>query len=142
MNLIARQAITAETIRRWQGRAFAWGTADCVRLVLCHLKRCGARPAIGTAGTWRTALGAARALNRAGFANLGEALDILPLARIAPAAALIGDVVQLPSPDRFEALAIALGNGRVLAWIEGHDDAGCTVLQPIAPPLAAWRVPV
>jgi hypothetical protein len=142
MDLPARQAITGETIKRWQGRAFAWGTADCARLVLCHLKRCGARPALGTAGTWRSALGAARALGRAGFANLGEALDAVGLPRIAPAFAMIGDVVQLPSPDRFEALGIVLGNGRVLAWIEGADDHGCTVLQPLLPPLAAWRVPV
>lgn len=141
MDLIARHRITVETQRRWQGRAFAWGTADCARLVLCHLKRCGAPVPIGKAGTWRTALGAARALARAGFANLGEALDAAPLVRIAPAAVMLGDVVQLPSPDRFEALGIALGNGRVLAWID-DDNHGCTVLQPLAPPLAAWRAPV
>lgn len=142
MSLLQRHAVTAETLKRWQGRAFAWGTADCARLVLCHLKRCGARPVLGKAGTWRSAVGAARALERAGFARLADALDAVPLARIAPAAAMQGDIVALPSEDRFDALGIVLGNGRVLSWIEGGEDHGCTVLQPLAPPLVAWRVPL
>jgi hypothetical protein len=44
----------------------------------------------------------------------------------------------MPSADSFDALAIALGNGRVLGY---HDDApgGATVLQPVLF-ITAWRV--
>lgn len=140
MSLLQRHAVTAETLKRWQGREFAWGTADCARLAACHLRRAGHQPPLNRSGQWRTALGAARALQRAGFANLADALDAVPLLRIAPAAAMQGDIVALPSEDRFEALGIVLGNGRVLSWIGGDAAPGCAVLQPVQPPAMAWRV--
>ena len=142
MDLIARHRVTAETVKRWQGRAFAWGKADCVRLVVCHLGRCGLPSPLGKAGTWGSAVGAAKALQRMGHASVADALDALGLPRITPARAMVGDIVALPSEDHFDALGIVLGNGRVLAWIGGDADQGCAVLQPLLPPATVWQLPL
>lgn len=63
-------------------------------------------------------------------------MDAHGLDRIAPAAALAGDIVMLPGEDALGSLCIALGNGRVLGF---HQDAkGAVVMQPTAF-AAAWR---
>ena len=48
----------------------------------------------------------------------------------APAAAVVGDIVELPGEPPFGALSVAVGNGRVLGY---HQDAeGAEILQPTA----------
>jgi hypothetical protein len=135
--MVQRTAAAQATFDRFHGRAFAWGQADCARMVAFHLRKLGLTPRLAPAGSYRTALSARRALTRAGHDSLAAALDALGLERIAPAAALVGDVLALPGEDALGALVVALGNGRVLGW---HPDAaGAEVLQPLAFD-AAWRV--
>ena len=109
-----------------------------MRLAAFVLRRLGHRPQLGKAGTYRSELGAVRALKRAGYVNLADALDDLGLPRIAPAEALPCDIIMLPGEGSFGgALNIVVGNGRVLGY---HQDLpGADVLQPTEF-VAAWRV--
>jgi len=133
-----RVVATQKTLDDWKDRPFDWATGStCLRLAVEHLRRMGYRPPLSRAGTFKTALGAKGALARAGVGNLGEAVDLLGLEHIAPAMAIVGDLVELPGEAPFGALTVALGNGRVLGF---HQDApGCCVLQP-QEFVTAWRV--
>lgn len=138
--MIRRVAAAQATLDRWKGVPFALGRADCARMVAFHLRQLGLRVRVGKAGAYASPLSARRALIRAGFASLPDALDQHGLPRIPPAAAIAGDVLQLPADDDegadgIGALCVALGNGRVLGW---HPDAeGAVVMQPGAFE-AAW----
>ena len=137
--LVRRTEITQATLDRFIGRAFAWGQADCAQLAAFHLRAMGHKVLLSKAGRYRSALGAAKALKRAGFANLTEALDAHGLEQIAPASALPGDIIAIPhDPKQPEALMIVLTNGRVLGWVD--DVEGAAVLQPVQY-LRGWRVP-
>lgn len=135
--MIRRVAATQATLDRFQGKPLTYGRDDCARMVAFHLRRLKRPIALAKAGTYSSALGARRAMARFGVASLGEALDKHGLFRIAPAAAVAGDILELAGDDAMGALAIALGNGRALSW---HVDApGATVVQPLAV-VAAWTV--
>jgi hypothetical protein len=135
--MVRRVAATQATVARFQGLTFRWGQEDCARMVVFHLRQMGRPIAMAKAGSYSNALGAARAMRRFGVVSLIEALDKHGLEQIPPAAAVAGDIVAMPSADSFDALAIALGNGRVLGY---HDDAdGAAVLQPVQF-ITAWRV--
>lgn len=132
-----RAAATHATMARFKDQPFQWGKNDCARLVAFHLRKLGLPVRLAKAGTYKSALGARRALTRLGHATLLEAVDSYGMPRIAPAMAVIGDVVALPGADELGALGVAVGNGRVLAY---HEDApGAVILQP-AGFVAAWRV--
>jgi hypothetical protein len=135
--MVRRVAAAQATLDHWKGQPFVLGSADCARMAAFHLRQLKVRLKIGKAGTYRSPLTARRALIRAGFESLADALDKHGLLRIPPASAVVGDILALPAEDDLGALAIALGNGRVLGW---HPDAeGATVLQPTAF-VAAWSV--
>lgn len=135
--IVRRVAAAQATLDQFQGRPFAFGSDDCARMVVFHLRQFGLKPRIAKAGSYSTLLGARRALARAGFATLADAVDAQGLLRIPPAAAVVGDLLMMPGVDDFGALAVALGNGRVLGW---HEDAeGATVLQPVEF-VAAWCI--
>lgn len=133
--LIRRRDAAQATLDRFCGQPFAWGRTDCVRLAAFHVRQLGYRPKLAKAGAYATEPAALRALSRTGFANLFEAVDgYFP--RIAPAAALTGDLVGLDAgSDVWPALCVALGNGRVLGFHEGV----ARVLKPLLP-VVAWRV--
>ena len=97
----------------------------------------GGRVRIAKAGSYSTALGARRALGRLGVKSLPELIDAHGLLRIAPAAALPGDLLELQSDEATGAVCVVLGNGRVLGWHAAVPEA--EVLQPYAV-LSAWRV--
>lgn len=131
-----RRDAAQATLDRFKDQPFRFGKNDCARLVAFHLRKLGYRPQLGKAGTYRTALSARRALARAGFKTLAEGLDALGLARIAPAAAVVGDVVQLEGDNDLGALAVYVGNGRILGYSE--DAEGACVMQAMKIDLA-WR---
>ena len=136
--LIRRRDAAQVTLDRYLDKPFRWGEFDCGRMVAHHLRQFGIPAGLGKAGRYTTAIGARRALQRLGVGSIAEQLDRLGLARIAPAAALIGDLIAMPSEGPLDALAIAVGNGRVLGFHELTP--GATVLQPLRV-LDAWRVP-
>jgi hypothetical protein len=134
MDLNERRDITAATLERFAGKPFAFGTCDCGLMVISHLKAMGWP--IRTGGTWKTATALRRFLNRHGGTG-AACIDGWGLPRIAPAAVIIGDIVEIEGEAPFGAFAIAVGNGRIMAFHE--DAAGVAILQPTTPPLAAWR---
>ncbi len=134
--MMTRVAATQATVDRFKARPFRYGSNDCARMVAFHLKRLGLKVSLAKAGSYRSALGATRALKRLGHDSLAEAIDAMGLTRIAPAAAVVGDIVELPGEAPFGALTVAVGNGRVLGF---HEDlVGADILQP-REYLAAWR---
>lgn len=137
IEMIRRQQAAQATVDRFKGQPWQLGKNDCVRMAAFALRKMGHRPKLGKAGTYTTGAGALRALKRAGFNSLAEALDALGLARIPPAAALPGDIIMIPGEAPLDgALTVAVGNGRVLGY---HEDAtGAEVLHPVAF-IAAWR---
>ena len=143
--LIRRRDAAQATLDSWRKRRWRMGEADCVRMTAAHLRMLGYRVKLPPKGSYRTIKAARAKLEEAGFATLADALDALKLERIAPAAALVGDIIELASDDgeggllaSMGTLVVALGNGRVVGW---HPDAphGAEVLQPTEF-VAAWRV--
>jgi hypothetical protein len=132
-----RVAAAQATLDHFEGKPFAWGSCDCSRIIAWHLRKLGHKPGVARFGNYRTALGARAALTRGGFASLADVIDAIGLPRIAPAAALVGDIVQGESGDPFGAMGIYLGNGAMLGF---HEDApGATKLRRIALS-TAWSV--
>lgn len=140
--MIRRVAAAQSTKDQWVGRVFRWGRSDCARLAASHLRAAGferaAAALFATAGSYSTALGARRALRKAGFASLTDALDALGLERIAPASARVGDLVQGAAGDDLPALGVALGNGALVGFHELLAEASTLRAIDLT---AAWRVP-
>ena len=79
-----------------------------------------------------------RVLRKAGFRSLLEALDARGLVRIAPAAAMQGDLIALDAGDDNPfgaALTVAMSDGIVLGFSQGV----CSTWRPLAYQ-AAWRL--
>lgn len=133
-----RAAAAQQLLDDWRGRPIDWKKRHhCARMVTEHLRRLKHKPPLAKAGHFTTPLGGRRALQRLGVERMGEVLDQMGFERIPPAAALVGDIVELPGEAPFGALTVAMGNGRVLGWHE--DAAGAEVLQPVEY-IAAWRI--
>lgn len=139
-SMIARVGAAQATLDAFQGRAFAWGEADCARLAAFALRRLGYKPNLSRFGPYRSELGARRALKREGFAGTEDWLDsIAGLDRVPAAFALPGDVVGLPGEGGWTALTVAMGNGRLLGFHRAAQ--GCAVVQPNVEPIACWGAP-
>jgi hypothetical protein len=136
--LVRRVEAGQATLDAWRDRPFKWGKIDCARMVASHLRRMGHSVKLPPAGSYGSALTAARRLRERGWATLSDAMDSFGFDRIPPAAALPGDVIEVPGDCDLGALTIALGNGRTLGF--HPDTVGATVLQPIEY-VGAWRVP-
>jgi len=134
---IRRQQAAQAAVYRFKGQPWELGKNDCVRLAAFVLRRMGHRPQLGKAGSYSTGAGALRALKRAGFDTLADALDALGLERVPPADARVADIVMVPGEEPLDgALMIAVGNGRVLGFYEQSLQA--EVLQPTSF-ITAWR---
>lgn len=135
MNLAERTEATRATLERFAGVPFDFGRCDCGLMTIAHLKRMGWKPKTGH--LWKSTNGARKWLKAHG-GDFPAFLDSVGLQRIAPAAAIIGDVMQLCGEPPFGAFGIAVGNGRVLAF---HEDVeGAAIIQPTGLPIiAAWR---
>lgn len=136
MNIAQRAAVTTATADRFQGPAFEIGKWDCGKMLIWHLRQMGRRPKVGPGGTWKTALGLKRWLAAHGGSG-AAVLDGWGLLRIAPAAAIVGDIIELEGEPPFGAFGVALGLGRVLAY---HEDAETAVIVQPNRFVAAWRV--
>lgn len=132
-----RRRAAAATAARFQDRPFRFGVNDCARMVAFHLRKLGHRFSMPLIGSYRSRAKALLLLRARGCETLSDALDGLGFERIAPASALVGDIIMLDAGDAFGALTIAMGNGRVLGYHEAAE--GAVMMQPRAP-LRAWRV--
>lgn len=135
---VRRQQAASATIARFRAQPLAYGKNDCVRLGAFVLRKMGRKVQLAKAGTYQSVRSARRALDRAGFATIADAIDAMGLQRIPPAAALPADLVLLPGEGPFGgSLTMAVGNGRVFGYHE--DVVGADILQPLEF-VAAWRV--
>ena len=102
-------------IDRFAGKAYEPGKRDCAILAAHLLHQFGIKVPALKGCTYKTEAGALRAMRRAGFNNIMEAVDSLGLERIAPARARTGDLIGMPSACAFGcSLAVSIGNGRLL----------------------------
>lgn len=136
MEMVHRINCVTDTVAQYIDARFQWGRKDCVRMCAAHVRRMGHKVSLVKAGEYSSLQGAKAALKRAGFDTLEAALDAHFGPRIAPAAALPGDIIALPSDHEFPALAIRLSNNAVLHSSNG----GFAISEPKAF-VAAWRVP-
>ena len=122
---------------RFVGREIDYFENDCGKMVIDHLRRM--EWDIPRGGDWRSKLGLARFLKRNGGSG-AAVLDKWGLSRIAPARAILGDIIEMPGEPPFGAFGLCLGNGAVLAWSE-HEVAGerAAILRPTQF-VAAWEV--
>lgn len=142
MTEIERRVAAAQaTLDEFKDVPFRLGSRDCVRLAAAHLRRMGHQVRLPPTNSYRTLRMAKTRLNQRGHEDLIEAIDAMGLERIAPAAALPGDVLMIPAEIMDDVnlgggLAIALGNGKAVGY---HEDAvGACVLEPIMF-VTAWR---
>ncbi len=133
--LVRRRDAAQKTLDVWSKRPMKLGTSDCVRMVASHLRLLGYQVKLPASGSYRTVNSGLKALKERGFDSVEAALDAMGMQRIAPAAAIVGDIIMLPGVDRLGGLAVCLGNGRVVAYHE--DVTAAAVLQPVDY-VAAW----
>lgn len=131
--LIAAQAC----IDRFAGLPYAPGQRDCTVMARHCLHKLGLKVGIAKGVRYSSEIGGIKALKGLGFKDLIEAVDSLGLPRIAPAAALAGDLVALPTESPLGSLAVNVGNGRLLAY--GEDFAGATIIGDVKDFVCAWR---
>ncbi|PZQ55259.1 MAG: hypothetical protein DI555_07865 [Novosphingobium pentaromativorans] len=139
MPLERRHAAIEATMAKFRDQPFQWGRVDCARVAAFHLKQLGYKIAISKAGRYRTALGAAKALGRLGYASLSEMADGLGLVPIAPARMLLGDLAEIEGDSPVGTVALYAGNGNVFAFHQDHE--GLVTATPNATSiLRAWSV--
>ncbi|MGQ3041118.1 MAG: DUF6950 family protein [Brevundimonas sp.] len=136
MNIVKARAAQA-CIDRFSGSAYRPGTGDCVRLIRHHLRGVGVSVPCLKGRSWTNELTGLRLMRKLGYPDLVAAVDDLGLPRIAPARAVVGDILALPTDGGPWgcALAIAVGNGRAFGFSEGR----AQLVQPLEY-VAAWRV--
>jgi hypothetical protein len=115
-SLIERVAVTQAT-RDAFARPFEWGIADCLTMAHAHLSAFGYM--LPTIPRYRTAQGARSALKRQSALSLADLLD-RNLVRIAPAAALVGDLILLEGEKPFDALMIKM-DSKCFGWHEDYE---------------------
>lgn len=122
---------------RFLNKPYEPGKRDCLKLVKHALHTVGRRVGLASRVRYSTEAGAVKALRKLGFKTLVEAVDASGLIRIAPAMALPGDVLALPSDDGIGgALMLNLGNGKVLVFSGGV----CVTAALRETPIGAWRL--
>jgi hypothetical protein len=132
--LVKRQRAIAATMERFRGKPFAFGSVDCAKVVAFHLKQLGHKVRLSKAGQYRTLLGAQAALRRLGYDTLSDAMDGHGFARVAPAAALLGDIISYPTDHPIGALGIVINGGNSLCFHADHE-----LLVVLAPTAEATR---
>lgn len=134
-----RRAAAAEACwKRFYGKAYDPGKRDCVKLATHALIKMGHGSGSMKAFVYASEAQGLKLLRKAGFKSLPEALDARGLPRIAPAAAMQGDLIALDAGAENPfgaALTVAMADGIVLGFSEGI----CSTWRPLAYQ-AAWRL--
>lgn len=122
---------------KYTGRPLVLGSDDCVHMIAFGLKEYGIKTGLSKYGDYTTPAGARRALRKAGYMSLTEAVSGHGFFELdAPAMAWPGDIIAMPSDDdEHQALAWMASNGRAF----GNWNGIFQYFQPLAFK-AAWRV--
>ncbi|APX65591.1 hypothetical protein AV944_06730 [Sphingomonas sp. LK11] len=144
MDLIARVNATQATIDKWLDKTFEWGTADCGQMVGSHLESLGLSTLLSQAGTYTTEIGAKRVMKRLGASSMEDFLDKLGLPRIAPASAVVGDVIGFPGgrdeDHQWTALGVHVGASDILGFAAADGEDAIVRVGPVSVATVAWRV--
>lgn len=132
-----RHAAIEATIARYRDKPFAWGKVDCAKVAAFHLKQLGHKILISKAGSYGSALGAARAIKRMGYSSLAEMADGVGLAAIPYSRMLLGDLAEVEADNAIGALGLYAGNGNIFCFHEDHP--GLVTFKP-STILRAWSV--
>ena len=130
-------------LTRFADKPYDVGARDCTMMGRHLLHKLGIKVPFAKGVRYSSEIGGVKFLKKAGFDNLIQAVDALGLPRIAPASALVGDLIALPTESPIGSLAVCVGAGRFLAY--GEDFAGATVIGSITQFLeddkgpCAWR---
>lgn len=138
MNLFVRAEATQKTIDQFYDQPFEWGVADCAILACRHLDNLGIANPLDKVIGYTDEKGARKALVKLGVKGMEELADKQGFERIAPAAAILGDLVAIPGGEEgneWLGLGVALANGRILAF--ANDKA---MIGPVEVATIAWRV--
>jgi hypothetical protein len=133
---VRRVLATQATLGRFLGKTHKLGTVDCGRMVGLHLRKCGRKIEVPKIGAYSTYAGALKWLKARGCDSLEAFLDQAGLLPIAPAEAIVGDVLTLPSADALSAPVIYIGDGRSLGF---HEDSDVAALMKPTAFVRAWR---
>ncbi|WCP14484.1 hypothetical protein sphantq_02930 [Sphingobium sp. AntQ-1] len=134
LSSVERAAATRKTLAKYRTLPFDWSKrATCIHLARYHLRNMGHRPP--AIPDFRSALGAKRALEKTGFADMAALLDSL-LPSIAPASAWVGDLAVLEGGEGFDSIVIHAGG----KWLGYHmDDLGGLKPLVVTEIKGAWR---
>lgn len=142
-NLIERVESTQKTIDYWLGQEFEWGVADCGQMVGWHLEQAGITTPLKDARAYTTDIGAKRAMKALGADSMEDLIDRLGFERIAPAMAIVGDIVGLPGgtdDDQWTALGVHTGQDKILAFAAAENDVARVHSGSASVVTIAWRV--
>lgn len=137
MKIISRVTVTEDTLSKFIGSKFKWGSNDCTTIAYKHLRKMGHKVKKSGHSKYNTLIGAQRALKEMGFTDTSDAMDYY-LERIPYALIQVGDLVGLDGESGMTAITVYVGNGRVLGFSENTDE--CVVMQPLEFPKMVWRV--
>ena len=140
MNLAERARLTQTTIDRIKEKPFSLAGANCIRLARFQGKALG--HVLPPVPVFKTPTGARRALKKQGCDTIADLLDKYFTRLPAPAFAVVGDIVTLPSDDGLEAVMIADGQGCLIGWHDVNPYALSNVKLADAHIQGAWRVGV
>lgn len=135
--IILRGQVAQALVDKFYRQDFKLGSADCAHLIADCLVSMGHDNPLHVVPAYHDYRSAKKAMKRSGITSFSNYLDER-FERIAPAMALPGDIVGIPTeyPETFDvALGVALGQGRVLAFHEVADHG------PVSVCVAAWRIP-
>lgn len=127
--LVRRQRAVQETFTRFNGRPLRHGRGDCAQMAAYLLRRLwkGDKDRLAAlkaledrAGAYRSRKAAGKTLEALGAHTLADLMDRLDCPRIAPAAALPGDLLGLPAPEGQIALFMALERGEGFGTVDGY----------------------
>lgn len=117
---IQRQQIAQAVVDQYLSQDLIYGQRDCAHLAGSILDAFEIAHPLTTAGTFKNVVQAARALKKAGFNDLAEAVDSTGLTRIGAASALPCDLIAIRAPEFIGgwSLGVVVGPNKALAFIE------------------------
>lgn len=152
MDFLARYEAAEATQKAFFEQPFVWGKADCLHMAAFCLKNLGHERPLKGVLKYTSEKGAIRAMLKAGYRGLADAVDDFGLERIAPAMAIHGDLIAWPQERSGlgeYALAVALGDDRMIGFLPGPDgnlvgtigpvSAAATASDEYGVPMLAWR---
>lgn len=140
--LARRAAATQATVDKFLDKTLRPGRRDCGQMLAFHLAKIGRGDLVPKIPEYKTWRGARQVLDGLGWSTVADALK--GCEEIPPAAAVVGDVVEMPALESAGAeiapmggVGIAVGNGAVICYVEGHRGA---VTARVLEAVRAWRV--